>query len=129
VTDRAHPRVLVIEDSRVTALLTQRLMEAEGLQVTLVQDQDECQELLDDRDDPRWHADLGVFDVMLGGPITGLDMMRMAEREHPDMIRVVFSAVGDSPMFTRELAELAQLVIVKGRADIAHIVRGLLDDA
>lgn len=75
-TDRAEGHVLYVEDSRVVALATRRMMESYGLKVSLAGSAEEAVEFLGSAQDRgETGADLVLTDVSLKGEMSGGDLL------------------------------------------------------
>lgn len=71
--DSVSGRVLFVEDSRVVALATRRMLTGNGLEVRHVNSVEEALELMDG--DPAGAADVVLSDVYLKGGLTGHDLL------------------------------------------------------
>lgn len=81
--DHAEGEVLYVEDSRVVALATRRILEKHGLTVRHVISAEDALALLDTaRDQGRVGADIVLTDVSLKGELTGGDLLERIRRDY-----------------------------------------------
>ncbi|WP_038580155.1 response regulator [Dyella japonica] len=81
--DSAQGEVLYVEDSRVVALATRRILEKHGLTVHHVVSVEDALVLLDKaKDASRVGADIVLTDVSLKGELTGGDLLERIRREY-----------------------------------------------
>jgi len=81
--DSAQGEVLYVEDSRVVALATRRILEKHGLTVHHVVSVEDALVLLDKaKEESRVGADIVLTDVSLKGELTGGDLLERIRREY-----------------------------------------------
>ncbi|AHX14733.1 histidine kinase [Dyella jiangningensis] len=81
--DSAEGEVLYVEDSRVVALATRRILEKHGLTVRHVISAEDALALLDTaREQGKVGADIVLTDVSLKGELTGGDLLERIRREY-----------------------------------------------
>lgn len=103
------PLVLVVDDSDTIAVLLDTTLTMAGLHVRLAVDDFDR---LTDPHDPLWtNVDVVLTDLMLGGPVSGLDVLRCALSHHPHLRRVALTAAG-SPLYDQAV-ELSHAVLAK----------------
>ncbi|WP_426270804.1 response regulator [Dyella kyungheensis] len=82
-SDSAEGEVLYVEDSRVVALATRRILEKHGLTVYHVVSVEDALVLLDKaKDEGKVGADIVLTDVSLKGELTGGDLLERIRREY-----------------------------------------------
>src|SRR5579859_6894097 len=82
-TDSAEGEVLYVEDSRVVALATRRILEKHGLTVRHVVSVEDALVLLDKaKEESKVGADIVLTDVSLKGELTGGDLLERIRRDY-----------------------------------------------
>lgn len=109
-------RVLFVEDSRVVAMATTRMMEKNGLEVTHKGSIEEALEILESAPSPAEAADLLLTDVYLKGGLTGHDLLRRLRSEldrGPQELPVLVITGESDPRHHAELLRLGANDVVE----------------
>lgn len=112
-------RVRLVEDNPDLVMLVSHVLHDSDVEIEVTDHDyealfaDECWEGID----------VALVDVLLGEPdFDGRDILAWLKREHPEVRRVVFSAVGN---VYPELGELADVVLTKGSVGLVALLSAL----
>lgn len=116
VTDPALApmRLLVVEDDTLTRTLLVRILKDEGFDVSDFADGRTAIAALDTLD-----IDFALVDLDLGPGPTGIDVLRVVQRDHPDVGAVILSSFRSTQLVEAGMADLPE--------NIGHLVKSQLD--
>jgi DNA-binding NtrC family response regulator len=95
------PRILVVEDEAPLQLVQKRILSRLGAEVLLAASVEEARRIIETTE-----LDLVISDVRMPGGLSGVDLLRWIEAEHPRLAARFLLVTGD--VTDAEIAEIAR---------------------
>ncbi len=120
-----HETVLVLEDNAPLRRATMRQLAASGYRVLAADRADGALQVLDGSE----QVDLLLTDVVMPGPMDGIDLAREALRRHPGLRVLIMSGYVGGPDVDQRMASQRFPLLAKPfmRDQLSRAVRGVLD--